>query len=133
MSLVVKFDEKYAWEEEDDFEDTLNLLTQGFRRAEDIDSNVWAIEHRLAYKVDCDQKAIDSAKKLRAGLMAYKDPTTGAYYLGLLRPEYKELFILLFHKVFMERNANKFMELRRLGDIPADFKPLEVVMLKEAA
>lgn len=133
MSFVVKFDEKYAVEEEDDFEDTLRLFSRGFRHGDVFDTNVSVVEYRLVYQESYGMEAINSAKGLRAGLMAYHDAITGNYYVGLLRDDYKDLFNLLYHKVFMERNQNKFMEIKRLGKVPMDFVGVYIELLKSVA
>lgn len=133
MSFVVKFDEKYAAEEEADFDETLRLFSRGFRHGDVFDANIKVVEYRLVYRESYGQEAIDSAKKLNAGLMAYHDPITGNYYVGLLREDYKSLFNLLYHKVFMENNSNKFMDIKRLEEVPADFKAVNIKLLKSVA
>ena len=132
-SFVAKFDEKYAQEEEADFEETLRLFSRGFRHGDVFDSSIKVIEYRLAYQESYGKDAIDSAMSLRAGLMAYHDTITGNYYVGLLRSEYKDLFDILYHKLFMEKNQNKFMEIKRLGKVPNDFTGVYIELLKDVA
>ena len=132
-SFVVRFDEEYAQEEEADFEETLRLFSKGFRHGDVFDSHLKVIEYRLTSQESYGKEAIDSAKRLRAGLMAYHDTITGNYYVGLLRSDYKELFDLLYHKVFMEKNQNKFMEIKRLGKVPQDFTGVYIELLKDVA
>ena len=132
-SFVVRFDEEYAQEEEADFEETLRLFSKGFRHGDVFDLNIKVIEYRLTYQESYGKEAIDSAKSLRAGLMAYHDTITGNYYVGLLRSEYKDLFYILYHKLFMEKNQNKFMEIKRLGKVSEDFTGVYIELLKNVA
>ncbi len=74
-----------------------------------------------------------NAVKAKAGIMIFYEESSDTFYVGLIDENHKEVYNMLFHKLFMENNSNRFIHLRREGTIAEDYKPVKIEILKKAA
>lgn len=127
-SFSVKFDSDYAKEEKDDWnevisafdKDRIDYVTKDHVRTVMILESFTLMEYYSAVKVN-------------AGIIIFYEESSDTFYVGLIDENHKEVYNMLFHKLFMENNSNRFIHLRREGTIAEDYKPVKIEILKKAA
>ena len=127
-SFSVKFDSDYAREEKEDWEgvisafdkDRIDYVTKEHVRTVMILESFTLMEYY-------------SAVKANAGIIIFYEESSDTFYVGLIDEKHKEAYNMLFHKLYMENNSNRFIHLRREGTIAEDYKPVNIEILKQAA
>ena len=127
-SFAVRFDTNYAREEKEDWESVIKAFAE-----ERTDYSTKEVTRQLRITYSYGDIGYYEAFASGAGIMVYHDEVDDTFYVGLIREDSRELFEMLFRKVFMENNSNKFLHLRRVHTISEDYRPIKVKYLKEAA
>lgn len=127
-SFAVKFDTNYAREEKEDWQSVIKAFDKPR-----TDYSTKEITRQVKITYGYGDMAYFEAYSSGAGIMVYHDEVDDTFYVGLLRETSRELFEMLFRKVLMENNSNKFLHLRRIHTIPEDYRPVNVEYLKRAA